>query len=450
VWEGVRRSIVANRLRQQHALVADGMERLYADNIEPHRSAVAHHCAAAGRLLDAARYALTAGERCRQQHLLSEAASSWQRGIRWLESAQRSGEDPSACQALSGELWLQYGRVSTLLGDHAAAERWLMLAQELGSDTADAELEAQSSLWLGRMYRATGRGVLARAHLDAALQASYASTMPAPLGAVAWRSRVAVEALEILGMMQQEQGATAAAAGRFQLALQIAGSDDGLAARAMMGLAGRHVRAGETPEALALLDSAQQRAERSHDRILLGRVINAIGIAHYYAADYSAALEHFRRSVEIRQGLGYRSGVVVNYHNIGDAYLRMGDMGRAWAAFQRSRDLARAMGWSSGESLNEPFIAFIEGLPKTGQGEDIEAKAAARARMVAAAAAAAKLSDLEMGVSARWLLGRLLAAHGELDAAQRELEEALSAAQEVGVRPLIRDVLASLEAIGAR
>ncbi|MFT4978294.1 MAG: serine/threonine protein kinase, partial [Myxococcota bacterium] len=53
VWEGVRRSIVAHRLRQQHALVADGMERLYADNIEPHRSAVAHHCAAAGRLLDA-------------------------------------------------------------------------------------------------------------------------------------------------------------------------------------------------------------------------------------------------------------------------------------------------------------------------------------------------------------------------------------------------------------
>lgn len=442
LWEGVRRSIVASRLRQLHALIVDGVKRLYGDDLDPHRAALAHHCAAAGQLVEAARHALHAGHRFRRQHLLREAAESWMSGISWIEAAQQAGEDPVQTQALAGQLWLLYGRVCAVLSEHSAAERWLTLAQELGSDTADAELEAQASLWLGRMYREIGRQVLARAHLESALQASYASTMPVQSGPVAWRVRVAVEALETLGMMEQEQGANAAAALRFQLAAQIAGDNAELAARAMMGLAVRHIRHNETQEALVLLHDAQRRAEASNDRILLGRIINAVGIAHYYAADYDEALVHFRKSIEIRQAVGFRSGVVINYHNIGDAYLRKDDLGRAWAAFQRSRDLAHAMGWSHGEIMNEPFVAFIEGLPKEGAADP--ARAEALARMEAAVTHIETLSDIEMSLSARWLRGRLLAAHGERDAALVVLEAALVAAREVDARPLIRDIQASL------
>lgn len=447
VWEVVRRAIVANRLRQYHGLIADGIESLHGEDLGPHRSALARHCASSGRLVDAVRHATHIGKQHHGKNMLDEAAAQYQLAIRWLEDAVAAGLGTATYHMLCGPLWLDYGEVCVFQGHYDTAARWLLLAQEHGADFGEADLEARASLMLGRMYRDQGRPEQAKAYLDDSLRASFASTMPAPEGPVAWRTHVAVRALELLGKMEQDQGATAAAAQRFQLAFRIAGGDDGLAARAMMGLATRHIRAGETPEALALLEDARGRAERSTDRILLGRVINAIGIAHYYAADYDAALEQFRASVEVRQGINYRSGVVINYHNIGDAYLRMGDLGRAWAAFQQSRDLAHAMGWKFGETMNAPFVAFIEGLPKEDTGEQDAGGLDALARMRAAAEEIKALTDIELEVSAQWLLGRLLAAHGKLDAARAQLGGALDTATEIDARPLIRDVTASLEAL---
>jgi serine/threonine protein kinase/tetratricopeptide (TPR) repeat protein len=447
VWEVVRRAIVANRLRQYHGLIAEGIESLHVDDLDVHRSALARHCAAAGRLVDAVRHAMHIGNQHRSKNLLAEAATQYQLGIRWLEEAVAAGLGTATYHMLCGPLWLDYGEVCVFQGHFDAAARWLLLAQEHGSDLGETDLEARASLMLGRMYRDQGRHEQAKAYLDAALRASFASTMPAPEGPVAWRTHIAVRALELLGKMEQDQGATAAAAQRFQLAFRIAGDDDGLVARAMMGIATRHIRAGETPEALEILEGARTRAERTTDRILLGRVINAIGIAHYYAADYEAALAQFRASVEVRQGINYRSGVVINYHNIGDAYLRMGDLGRAWAAFQQSRDLARAMGWTNGETMNAPFVAFIEGLPKEDSAELVSDEPAALSRMRAAAEEIKDLTDIELEVSAQWLLGRLLAAHGEQDAARAQLNGALDTAREIDARPLIRDVTASLEAL---
>lgn len=448
VWEVVRRAIVANRLRQQHGLIAEGLMRLHVGNLDEHRISLAHHCAGAQRFLQAATHAMHAGKQQQRQHLYHEAARMLKRGIRWAERAEQEGE--GAAHSLLGPMWLMFGQCCAVLGEFAEAERWLMLAQETGSELGDSELEAKASLSLGRMFRSHGRHEQGVAHLEAALQATYAATIPAGEGHFAWRTRVAVEALELLGMLEQEQGETKSAALRFQLAFQIAGDDDELAARAMMGLAGRHIRAGETPKALALLEDARLRAERANARILLGRVMNSTGIMHYYNANYDGALAAFRASVEIQQALNHQSGVVVSYHNIGDAYLRKHDMGRAWAAFQRSRDLAKSLSWNHGELMNDPFVAFIEGLPKDQEPASPETRDAALRRMAKAAEDVKALGDIELEVSAQWLHGRLLSEHGMHDLAMTMLNEALGMAMDVEARPLIRDVRAALDAVKQR
>ncbi|MEL6345283.1 MAG: protein kinase [Myxococcota bacterium] len=443
VWEVVRRSIVGNRLRQLHALVADGIKRLYGDNLEPHWAELAQHYAAAGERVQAAEYALLAGGRLKRQNLLREALAMWQDGLDWLEAAQRSGADPRDCQPLVSRLWLHAGAVSMLLGDHTAAERWLLFSQEVGSESADAEVEARASLQLGRMYRSLGRSLLARANLASALQVAQQGLGPSG-GGEPWRRKVAVIALEAQGMIAQERGHTEEGAALFEQALVIAGDDDRLAAGAMLGLAGQRIQCGEITRGLEMLHQARRLAETRNDRLLLGRVVNNIGIAHFFNRDYGAALENFRSAVEIRQGVGYRSGVVVNYHNIGDTFLRMGEMGRAWAAFQRSRDLAREMGWAYGVQMNLPFIAFIEGLPRSADGLDPQE---AISRMDAAVETVRQLPDLALGVAAIWLKARLLIARGANSDARQALDDALRTARTLGDRHLIRDIEETMDQI---
>ena len=367
----------------------------------------------------------------------------YSKGFRWVEAAERRGEGRGG--ALPSRLLLGAGEVYVLLGEHRRAEQALIFAQEQASESGDVEVESLSNLGLGRLYRAQGRSLLAAAHLDAALQSSHSGTQISAGESVAWRRQVAVEALEASGLLAQDQGEHALAEQRFQSALCMAGDDGTLAARALLGLASRPSRAGETDEALALLQQARRKARAAGDRILLGRIANNTGIVYYNVRRYDEALEQFREAVEIRQGLGYRTGVVVNYHNIGDTHLQRGDLGRAWAAFQRSRDLAREVGWGAGETMNEVFIAYIEGLPRPDEGPDEDPLA----RMRDVVNAIGAMSDVELSVSARGLLGRLLLARGEQAEARAVLESALSEAEALGVRPLIRnlrEVIAQLEA----
>jgi serine/threonine protein kinase/tetratricopeptide (TPR) repeat protein len=452
IWQVVRSAIVGARLVQHHQMVIEGMTMLYADNLDVHRVSYAMHHAAAEHYLDAARHALQASRALLEQNLTRPAADIASKGVSWAEEAMTRGESRSLCRALCSRLLLQSGTIHGLLGEHSAAESALVMAQDMAADVGDAEIEACSALELGRMYRAMGRTTVAGAMLEAALASSHAGTM-VPTGeggrslsqAVAWRRQVSVEALELTGMLALDAGNSADAQQRFQLALTMAGSDSTLAARALLGLASGPIRAGDTAAALTILEEAADKAAQSADRILMGRIANNTGIVYYNARQYDEALEHFRRSVSLRQGLVYRIGVVVNYHNIGDAYLRMGDMGRAWAAFQRSRDLAREVGWDSGVAMNQIYIAFIEGHPRSTEepGED------PIGRMEEAADLLARHSDVEQAVSAQWLLGRLLATRGEQERARRILQGALSRAVKIDIKPLIRDIEEALGELSA-
>jgi tetratricopeptide (TPR) repeat protein len=131
--------------------------------------------------------------------------------------------------------------------------------------------------------------------------------------------------------------------------------------------------------------------------VLLGRIINNLGIAALDEGRPADALAEFRRALELRRGLGYRPGEVINLHNIGDALLRLGDLGRSWAAFEQSRDLARDCGWERGVVLNEVYLHYLRGL----RGDDVVAD------LEAAASNANRLGERESAYVARWHLTRL-------------------------------------------
>jgi serine/threonine protein kinase/tetratricopeptide (TPR) repeat protein len=433
VLEVVRRSILGVQRRDFHRMVADGIERLFEDHLEPHRQALAEHCAYGGRFLDAARHASRAGDFLRRQQLLERAAEVWDRGIGWIRDAQDAGVDAQACTLGEALLRLKSGEVWALLGNPQRATGHLQLALDIAEEIKDAEIEARALLALGRLYMSAGKSSMARMHLEAAIQA--AEDRP-------WGQEVAVQALEALGMLAYDAGDVHESDRHYEEALDWADADQALAARALLGLAGRHIRVGDELAAMELLLRAKAKAEEASDRILVGRIVNNIGIVHLQAGRYPEALEEFRQALEIREGLGYRLGVIINLHNIGDAYMRMGDEARAWASFDKSRTLANEANWERGVVMNEAFLAYLEG-GRSGQTDD-----AATDRLRQALERAHALSDAETEVTAGWLLGLHLRNLGSESEAKEAFEQALVLARRIEDLAMIRIIEGSLA--GAR
>jgi len=404
VWESVLRSILGIQRREYHRMVAAGMERLYAGRLDALRESWAQHAYAGGRIAEAAAALGRAGDRHRAAQSLDRALECYQRGITWLEGAPRDQQDPRVEAALH----LGAGEVANLLG-RPRAHTHLQVALELASEGGPVEIEARAMLALGQLYLSQGKSAMARAHLDAAASmARRLADLPSQIAA-----------LEALGTHALDDGRHDDAAAIYAEGLALAGDSPGLLARMQLGLANHALRRDDLDGALSLLGEALPGAEAAGDRILLGRILNNLGLVHFSRGRYDLALADFRRALEARQGLGYRQGEVVNMHNIGDAHLRLGNLGHAWAAFEKSRETAAECGYERGVVMNDVFLLYLRGL----RGEEVAAE------LDRAGAKAGRLGEAEIALTARWLQARLYARAGDPRAEELTAQVAADALQ---------------------
>ena len=244
------------------------------------------------------------------------------------------------------------------------------------------------------------------------------------------------EAVETAALLAFEGGRNEEAEQLWHRAMQLAAGDPAAQARCRIGLANRYLRAGDGDRALHTLEQALTTARAASDRILEGRVLNNIGLVHAWAGRTDDALRCYRAALELREGLGYTRGVVVNHHNIGDVWFQAKDFPRARLAFQRSRELAAAIGWTRGVVLNEVFLAYLDEQrdPST---------------ILDAADRARALGDAESAVTGRWLAGRWAVEHQRPEAARETLPQALLEATRLGLRPMADTIRAALESLPA-
>jgi serine/threonine protein kinase/predicted ATPase len=382
VWESVNRSIPGAQRKEFHRMVAGALERIHDGALEPVLDTYAQHCQAGGRWREAIAAVAEAGDLARRGQFLERALDCYLRGVAWFDQAPREDRDPT----VESRLHVGAGEIALLLG-LPTAERMLQVGLEIAGDAGPRVVEARALLALGAFYRGKGRLLLARANLDSAL--SLARRLK--------EVRLQVEALEALGASALDEGSPDEARMHFEEGLKAAGQDHALVARMQLGLASRARATGDLEASLGLLQDALQRAEAVGDRIVTGRIVNNIGIARFDQGAYPEALAEFRRALEIRRGLGYRIGEVVNLHNIADTWLRMGDLAHAYASFEQSRDVAKDAGWDRGVAMNEVYLLYVRGLRGDAVGPELEA----------AGGRADSLGDRESAITARAFAARL-------------------------------------------
>jgi len=335
---------------------------------------------------------------------------------------------------------LKAGEGWRLAGDPRKSEIHLQVAQDLGEEGGDTEIEAQATVALGRLYNYLGRHVLGRASFEQARAIALGPVQGKDLANIApWRREVAVDALDGLGSLSLEMGQVAQGEALLAEAREIAGSDDLLAARTLNALALRTIRFGDMEASSELLEQARVHAEAAGDPLLLGRILNNLGTIHTEAGRYDEALGFFQTALRIREGLDYRKGAVINLHNIGDVHFRMGDFARAWAAFKRSRDIASTSGYEPGVIMNDAFMAYLEGRKgEEGVGE----------RLALITAQADKTTHNETRMNARLLWGKHRAEKGDEKGAREVWNDGVELAASLEAPQLARELVASLAELG--
>ncbi|NCG21050.1 MAG: protein kinase [Rhodobacterales bacterium] len=428
IFRAVKRGILGVQLRDYHRLITGAIESLHKDNLDDWQQDLAVHCAGADRPVDAARYALKAGRAEEAEGRVGRAGHWYQVGLAALAAAERSPDTWEARTQGEATLRLELGRTRLDLGELSAGLHEIQLALDISADAGLPWIEVRAHLELGKSYLQQSKFMLAGAHIS----------QTRALLRIEKDRELEQESLEVAARLAFEQGKNQEAEDLWHQALKKARGDVAATARCQIGLANRYLRSGNYVQARPLLKRGLASARRARDPILEGRVLNNIGLMHSWSGEYAEALTYYRKALEVRQGMGYRRGVVVNHHNVGDTHLALGDWARAWVSFERSRELAAEMGWEGGVVLNEVYLAFIAAT--RGQSDETPIlEATERAR---------KLGDPDVTTAGSWLAGRYLAGVGRKVAAVKLFQQGLQDARKWNLNPMLKvidDALASLE-----
>lgn len=191
---------------------------------------------------------------------------------------------------------------------------------------------------------------------------------------------------------------------------------------ALMTLSLARAMTGDCDKALELLDRVNA----------LGEPIDAIeavvrqkhrAVIFFNKRDFDAAAREGTELASLARAAGLRFDTAAALHNLGDIYDRLGDHPRAYAAFVESVELTRLLEHDRLTNLNQMHICLLDGL-RTPEGAEDKLKS-----LIRYADGHGYLWDVLEG---RYLLGRLAAAHGDHERAQRILVQVMEMASEYG------------------
>jgi hypothetical protein len=203
-----------------------------------------------------------------------------------------------------------------------------------------------------------------------------------------------------------------------------------------------------------LLAQAQALAGLEHYDEALDKVAEAAGLAGVdeavlvcerarsrgticaFRRDWAASAEAFEEAAERAKSAGLVREAAANLRDQGDALVRMGDLARGYAVLHASLALAEESGSERIANFDRLLLAYLDAVDSLpGADEMLDSS------LTNAEARGWTFDHL----TGRFLLGRLHAQRGDMDAARRELLDVRERAIALGNRPLARDCAYELE-----
>ena len=407
-WEVTVRGILVSRSKEFHSRVGEAIERIHADTIRTRYEDLSRHYQSGGLLRRAAFFSEQAGRSYARQYYDREALRCFQRAILLLRGAEAEVAERREVNAHLADLYLRLGEIQVRVLDGGEAARSFMRALEFAGDAEDEPLQARALLEVGKAHAEAGQATSAGAYLKQAQ--SLAQDLE--------DEELLNDADEEMARWALDQGDFESARIALNRALKSARAreDNVRVARILGSLGSYYMKAGDFALSERHLLKARDLAADTDDKILQGKLLNNLGVTYIHAERFEEALDCYREACEIRKGIEYRRGVIVNLHNIGDVYFRMGDYARAFQYFQESMESATDNDWERGQAMNLVYLGYLQAL----RGELDEGERALHEGIEQGLSC----GDRDTAAQGKVFLARVLTRRGQVDRAREVLSEA--------------------------
>jgi len=408
--EIVADALTPEAAREMHAAGGQALETSLGERAWEHAARIARHLYEAGDRDRAAAYFAKSGERRLETRQLEAASRDYARAIALADPAMRGPDELVRwLEALSSAVRL----VRSLPDATELCSRVIDRVDQAGGLEARVRARvAAGQLLAGVQHMEDARHRLAEAESIAAGDETLVKSVLIVAAELATRRGDFTRGLELLDQLRRVVQAMDVHE-RHRIALHLAQS---------------HAALGDRQTALADVKEAEQLLP--DDRTAAAERTKVRALVDYFTRDFRSAALNSEKAADMAReaGLGYE--VMLNLHNLGDILVHMDDLPRAYGAFRQSLALCEESGYERLANYNRMFLAFLDGIQGTVDGE----------KLLRQGIAYAEGKDFTWDViGGRVLLAKLLQRLGHLDAARDEYEKTRALAIGAGHRFVVED-----------
>ncbi len=420
--EIVADALTPEAAREMHAAAGQALEATLGERAWEHAARIAGHLYEAGDRERAAGYFAKSGERRLETRQLEAAARDFGRAIALTDSAVRAPEELTT--------WLERlaSAVRLVRSSPDAAELCNRVIERVDA-SGPRELRVRARVATGHV-------------LVAVQQINWARQRLAEAETIAEGDEALLKLVLLAGAeLATRQGDYTRALRMFDALHKIVRvlDDNQEKHRVALHLAHSHAAVGDRATALVHLAEAEQLLP--DDRAASFERTRARALVDYYTRDFRSAVLHWEKAIDMTRDMGLTYQVMASLHNLGDVLIQLDDLPRAYGALRQALALSEEYGFERLANLNRMFLAYLDGIRGTVDGE----------RLLRQGIAYAESKDFTNDVvSGRALLAKLLHRLGRLDAARAEYGKTRAIAVSAGHRIVADECDAALQKLDAR
>jgi tetratricopeptide (TPR) repeat protein len=325
------------RLRELHHLIAEAIEKVYADQIEQHFVDLAFHYEHAEMEAETREYLLKAADHARHNFQNNQALHYYNKLLQHLRNNQEEVEE--------FKVLLKKGKVLELIGEWEECLKIYNKALAIAQEQSDKLLLGRSNNALGHLLLLQGAYKDARLYLE--LAARFFEDIRDQYGI----SKVYGD----LGNLYFRQGEYEEAKSNFirsiQLHRKLPESSATNQSQIVANLGLTFMNQGQYEEGIQWLEQELVYAEQTGNKQAMASLYTNLGIICFEKGDYDKAKQCYEKGLPLAEELGNKQLTSIAMGCLGSVYEKQGNYEKAMTNFQRDLELAEELGDRQGTAI---------------------------------------------------------------------------------------------------
>lgn len=334
------------RLQQLHQLIAEAIERLYADNIEERYVDLAFHYEQAGVFDKTCLYLRKAADYSKRNYQNQQALEYYEKLLKKL------GRQSDVVDQI--RTYMKKGKVQELIGQWEECEETYEKALSLAKKSRDVLLLGQANNNLGQLLMLRGNYAKAMSYLQSA--AGLFESVEDELGL----ARVYGN----LGNLYFRQGKYGEAMTYFERSIELGYTRAGTAGSAQIvaNLGLTYMNQGKYDEGIRCQEVQLDICRRQNDKQGMATLFTNMGIVYFEKGAYDDALDCYEQGLELSKELGNKQLTSIAIGCIGSVYERKGHYEKAMELFREDLELCEELGDKQGIAIALGLIGELHSV----------------------------------------------------------------------------------------